>query len=84
MKNVVCLSGVELLMEYLEGTLEPDVREAIETHVAGCPRCVAFVESYQATPRIARDATAVEMPQDLQDSLIAALRSQRPASDAQG
>jgi anti-sigma factor RsiW len=81
MTNIVCRSGVELLMEYLEGTLAADVRDAIEAHVAGCPRCVAFVKSYQATPRIVRDATAVEMPQDLQDSLLAALRARRPTAD---
>jgi anti-sigma factor RsiW len=77
MKDVVCLSGVELLMEYMEGELAPDVRAALDAHVAGCLKCVAFIESYQATPRILRDATAVEMPADLQASLLAALRARR-------
>jgi anti-sigma factor RsiW len=77
MKDIVCISGVELLMEYFEGTLERDVRAAIDAHVAGCPRCVAFIESYRDTPRILRDATALEMPSDLEASLIAALRSRR-------
>ncbi len=58
MKDIVCVSGVELLMEYLEGALAPDVRAAIEAHVAGCPRCVAFIASYRETPRILRDATS--------------------------
>ena len=58
MKDIICVSGVELLMEYLEGTLAPDVRAAIDAHVAGCPRCVAFIDSYRKTPRILRDATA--------------------------
>lgn len=80
MRDIVCMSGVELLMEYLEGTLAPDVRTAIEAHVAGCPRCVAFVASYKETPRILRDATTIEMPADLQSSLLAALRSQRGRS----
>jgi anti-sigma factor RsiW len=75
MKDIVCRSGVELLMEYMEGTLAPDVRAAIEAHVAGCPRCVAFIASYRETPRIVREATAVEMPADLEASLLAALRS---------
>ncbi len=75
MKDIVCISGVELLMEYMEGMLPPDVRAAVDAHVAGCPRCVAFITSYQATPRILRDATASEMPADLQASLLAAVRS---------
>jgi anti-sigma factor RsiW len=77
MKIGACASGVELLMEYLEGALAPDDRAAIEAHVAGCERCKAFIASYQDTPRIVRDATAVEMPDDLQESLLAALRARR-------
>jgi anti-sigma factor RsiW len=77
MREIVCVSGVELLMDYLEDVLPPDVRAAVETHVAGCPRCVAFIDSYRATPRILREATAMEMPADLQQSLLASLRAQR-------
>ena len=77
MKEIVCMSGVELLMEYLEGALAPDVRAAIEAHVGGCPRCEAFIASYRETPRIVRDATAMEMPADLETSLLAALRASR-------
>jgi anti-sigma factor RsiW len=81
MKDIVCLSGVELLMEYLEGTLAPDVRDAVDAHVAGCPRCVAFIDSYVKTPRILRDATAAAMPADLEASLLAALRARRKRPD---
>ena len=77
MKDVVCRSGVELLMEYMEGTLALDVRAAIEAHVAGCPRCDAFIASYRETPRMVRDATRMEMPADLEASLMAALRAAR-------
>ena len=72
-----CAPGVEQLMDYLEGVVPADVRAALEAHVAGCPRCVAFIASYQATPRILRDATAKAMPADLQASLLAALRDHR-------
>ena len=77
MKEIVCVSGVELLMEYLEGALAPDVRAAIEAHVAGCPRCEAFIASYTEMPRIVRGATKVEMPADLEASLLAAVRAAR-------
>jgi anti-sigma factor RsiW len=73
----VCASGVDLLMEYMEGALAPGVRAAIEAHVAGCQRCQAFMASYNETPRIVRDATRIEMPADLEASLLAALREAR-------
>ena len=74
MRDIVCMSGVELLMDYLEGALTTDVRTAIEAHVAGCPRCDAFIASYRETPRIVRDATTMDMPAALEASLLAALR----------
>jgi anti-sigma factor RsiW len=74
---VVCASGVELLMDYLEGMLPPGIRADLDAHVAGCPRCQAFVASYRETPRIVREATPVAVPADLERSLLAFLRSRR-------
>jgi anti-sigma factor RsiW len=77
MTDVSCETGVELLMDYLEGVVPDDMRTILEAHVAGCPKCTAFVASYVATPRILRDATASAMPPELQRSLFAFLRAQR-------
>ena len=74
MKEIACMSGVELLMDFREGVLPADVHAALEAHVAGCPRCAAFVESYRATPRILRDATATPLPDHVEASLKAFLR----------
>lgn len=77
MTTVSCKTGVELLMDYLEGMVPDDVRALLESHVAGCPRCAAFIDAYLATPRILRDATAAAMPPELQRSLLGFLRAQR-------
>ena len=74
MTDVVCATGVELLMDYLEGELDAEVRAAIEAHVAGCPRCVAFVDSYRATPEILRRSTAAALPPDLAAELVHSVR----------
>ena len=77
MTDISCQTGVELLMDYLEGVVPEDLRTILDSHVAGCPKCTAFVASYLATPRILRDATAVAIPSELQRSLLAFLRAQR-------
>jgi anti-sigma factor RsiW len=77
MTDVSCQTGVELLMDYLEGVVPDDMRTVLDSHVAGCPKCTAFVASYLATPRILRDATATAMPPELQRSLLTFLRAQR-------
>jgi len=77
LNDITCGSGVELLMEYLEGVLTPEVNAALEAHVSACERCTAFVASYRETPRILRTATVVELPADIQQSLRAVLRLRR-------
>lgn len=75
--RIVCASGVELLMDFLEDALPADLRAEIEAHVASCARCTAFVASYRATPRIFRAATLARLPEDLEESLLAFLRRRR-------
>jgi anti-sigma factor RsiW len=72
-----CQSGVDLLIDYLEGVLAPDVSAALERHVAGCPRCTAFVESYRQTPGILRRATDATLPADLAQKLQELIRAER-------
>jgi anti-sigma factor RsiW len=79
MKEIACVSGVELLMDYLEGVLPADLHAALDAHVAGCSRCAAFVTSYREAPRILRDATAATLPADLEASLQAFLRARTNA-----
>ncbi len=64
-----CADGVDLLMDYAEGIVPADDRATVDEHVAGCPRCQAFVRSYLATPRIIRAATEAVMPAAVQESL---------------
>jgi anti-sigma factor RsiW len=79
MNEIVCATGVDLLMDYLDGVVPPELRAALDAHVAGCQRCAAFVESYLATPRILRDATATALPADVEASLKAFLRARTNA-----
>ena len=77
MTDLTCAQGVELLIDYLEGTLSPELSAAVDAHVAGCPRCVAFVEAYRDAPRLMREATVQAFPADLQQSLMTFLRKER-------
>ena len=49
MTDVSCETGVELLMDYLEGVVPDDMGTILESHLAGCPKCAAFIASYLAT-----------------------------------
>jgi anti-sigma factor RsiW len=87
MTGLACASGVELLMDYLEGELDAETRDAIDAHVAACARCAAFIDSYRATPEILRRATARSLPADLAAALLRSVRERlagRPGRGASG
>ena len=76
MKPVTCQSGVGYLMDYLEGQLPGPLRVELESHVAGCALCRAFIVSYRETPRILREATD-RIPSPAQRRVIASVLRSR-------
>jgi anti-sigma factor (TIGR02949 family) len=62
---VNCQHSVELLNEYLDGTLPPEERRALERHFKACPPCLDFMRKYQATPSLCKRALVEQVPEDL-------------------
>jgi anti-sigma factor (TIGR02949 family) len=71
---VQCREIVDFLADYLEGSLPPDTARALETHLEGCPPCIAFVNTYRGTINAARKIRQVEIPPELRDRLLSFLR----------
>ena len=77
MNAKTCKETIDLLLDFIDGLLSPTDHAALEAHLAGCPPCVAFVNSYKATPGILRKALGVEMPPEVADRLGSFLRDRR-------
>lgn len=74
---VVCQQLVELVDDYLDGALDPDLRRRVEEHLAGCDGCSGYVA--QVARLLDLTGTLVApAPPALVARLTAALR--RPAS----
>jgi anti-sigma factor RsiW len=73
-----CKECVELLGEYVEGSLPPDRAKALEDHLSLCPPCITFVRTYRATGKLCRAALAAEMPRELMSSLKSFLAQHVP------
>ena len=69
-----CKDSVELLLEYLDGELTPELRRKLEEHLGGCTPCEDFLKSYSATPAICRKALAREVPKEVAAKLTDFLR----------
>jgi anti-sigma factor RsiW len=71
-----CRESINLLLEYLDGGLEPDVRARLEEHFGGCTPCEEFLASYRETPKVCRLALATKMPETFAKKLHDFLRSE--------
>ena len=72
--GVECKEIVNLLADYLDGTLSRDTARALETHLEGCSPCIVFVNTYRGTINAARKIHEVEIPPELRDRLLSFLR----------
>lgn len=73
---MTCEELIEFLSDYLNGELPPDVVTAFEEHLAICPDCVAYIDSYQKTIDLAKDAILnpeTPVPDEVPEDLIKAI-----------
>ncbi len=50
--DFACQQIVELVTEYLEGTLSRSQRRRFEAHIADCPHCTEYLAQMRATIRL--------------------------------
>jgi anti-sigma factor RsiW len=65
MKPSECREIFALLSEYLDRELPEEICREIDAHIAGCPPCVAFVESLRKTVELCRQAKSLAAPDPL-------------------
>jgi len=73
-----CKDCVDLLGDYIEGTLPQERAKELEDHLSLCPPCITFVRTYRATRKICRHALEKDMPDELVNSLSAFLAKHVP------
>lgn len=72
---LTCQEQVDLLADYLEGTLRPETARALERHLEDCPSCLNFITTYKATNAWVRELTHEEMPEELKTRLASFLKA---------
>jgi anti-sigma factor RsiW len=63
-----CKEVFELLSQYLDAELAPEMCAEIRAHIEGCPPCVEFVESLRKSVDICREYQTAVVPGPLADS----------------
>jgi anti-sigma factor RsiW len=76
-RDLVCQQAIELLTEYLEGTLPRQQRRRLEKHLAGCPNCSGYLEQMRITIRLTGDIDPDALSSDAVDELTELYRRWR-------
>ena len=77
---MTCRDFVEFLSEYLSGELAKLERAEFEAHLAECPACVAYLDSYRKTIQLLKAASAHpedQVPEEVPEQLVRAILAAR-------
>ncbi len=85
--DLTCQQLVELLTDYLESALPPELRAALEAHLARCPGCRAYLVQMRVTIGSLGGLAPPDISPDTLTDLLAIFRAWRAAAqrgDAEG
>lgn len=71
-EQIVCQQWVEIVTEYLEGTLPPGLQSAADRHLAECTHCREYLEQMRRTISVARGLREADVPSDVVEALTRA------------
>jgi len=69
-RDLVCQQAVELVTDYLEGTLPRSARRRFEAHLAGCPHCTEYLAQVRATIELAGRITPDDLTPQMRDEFV--------------
>ena len=66
---MICRDAIDVLADYLDGTMPPDLAAELERHLADCAPCRAYLATYRKTQALGAAAARVAMPEEMQERL---------------
>jgi len=78
---LVCQQMVELITDYLEGSLPRSVRRRFEAHIAGCEHCSEYLEQMRTTIRLTGRLRAEDLSPQMSEEFAAIYRRWQAEGD---
>ena len=69
-----CRQMTDLVLGYLTGKLSPSVKREFEQHLALCPDCVNFLNTYKKTVAVTKSVQQSDLPARVRDNILSFLR----------
>jgi anti-sigma factor RsiW len=74
-QGLTCHEVVELITDYLEGSLPDGDRRRVEEHLAACDGCTHYLEQMRETIRLSGMLTEEQVPEGQMQQLLDAFRT---------
>jgi hypothetical protein len=73
--NKTCKQMTDLVFDYLNDKLRPNVKRDFQQHLQICPDCVNFLNTYNKTVSVTRSVRPEEIPPRVRNNILDFLRS---------
>jgi anti-sigma factor RsiW len=82
--DLACQQIVELVTEYLDGTLSRSQRRRFDAHLAACPHCTEYLAQMRATIRLTGRLESDDLTPEMQEDFAAIYRRWRSEETKDG
>ncbi len=79
MPLLTCKEFLQELSDFLDETVDAEVRAKLERHITECPNCWVVADTTKKTIRIYKGMDPYAIPQDVENRLMAALEKKMAA-----
>ena len=75
-----CSELVELVTDYLEGSMPAEQRARFDEHVSGCDGCTTYLEQFRITIRLTGMLSEEQVAHDARETLLGVFRDWRASA----
>jgi anti-sigma factor RsiW len=77
---VTCKDFLNELSDYLDDSVQGDIRAELEKHLSECPNCYVICDTTRKTIEIYRGTEVLPVPPEVHERLLAAVRKKAAVS----
>jgi anti-sigma factor RsiW len=70
---LTCKEFLQELNDYLDETVDPELRRRIEAHITQCPNCFVILDTTKKTIQVYKGVQPQTLPADVQARLLKAM-----------
>ena len=76
---LTCKEFLQELTDYLDSTVDAELRRKLESHINECPNCFVILDTTQKTIKVYKGMQAQEIPQEVHVRLMKAVERKMAA-----